>query len=446
MNLHAIVLMAGLLGQQPPEERIDDTEYERNVAVHVKAVQAIEKSWRKDPAAALKSIEAALKAIEEELAPRYPRLIEATIAVRATRGIDKGEVKDRHAFLPYRLAGEIALAAEEPDRAVALLQKSPTGAALLAEAKKAAAAKTRKDPGPTTAPPPAKPAFDPKPFLEKRDFAGALEALRAQPAAVPDADKIAEEIRREAARHQQATVAVLAGVLPRLDQTGFRKDHLEPCLQSCARLPADVESDELRWVRRLDRWIEKRDPAEFEALALAAAKFGGDFQVLADRAQDNRLREIEQLVQAVNQAARNDRARLLDQLGQAERALGELAAARPRGDLKDRLWALKSKLPLDDKALDEARNRPTTIADIRRLADELDRLWVSDRRARLSVPDQKDLALLLGVYRCMALFLEGKTVAQAAQDLRLVEVFRSAGELPADVSPKVAAVRARILR
>jgi hypothetical protein len=443
----AIVLTAGLLGQQSPEERVDDTEYERNVAVHVRAVESIEKSWKKDPAAALKAIEALLKTVEEELAPRYSRVIESNIAVRATRGIDKGEVKERHEFFPYRLAGEIALAAGEPERAVAHLQKSPTGAALLAGARKAVAGKDKKDPAPATTPaPPPKPTFDPKPFLEKRDFAGALEALRVQPAALPDADKIAEEIRREAAHHQQATLAVLAGVLPRLDQPGFRKDHLEPCLKACSRLPADVESDELRWVRRLDRWIEKRDPAEFESLALAAAKFGGDFTVLADRAQDNRLREIEQLVQTVNQAARNDRARLLDQLGQAERALGELAAARPRGDLKDRLWALKSKLPLDDKALDEARNRPTTIADIRRLADELDRLWVSDRRARLSVPDQKDLALLLGVYRCMALFLEGKTVAQAAQDLRLVEVFRSAGELPADVSPKVAAVRARILR
>ncbi|MBI3857611.1 MAG: hypothetical protein HY293_18170, partial [Planctomycetes bacterium] len=103
-----------------------------------------------------------------------------------------------------------------------------------------------------------------------------------------------------------------------------------------------------------------------------------------------------------------------------------------------------AKLPIDDKVLDEARARPSGIADIRRLAGELDRLWVSDRRARLSLPDQKDLALLLGLYRCMELFLEGKTIAQAAQDLRLVEVFRTAGELPADVSPKVAAVRARI--
>lgn len=446
MSLRAIVLMAGFLGQQPPEERVDDTEYERNVAVHVKAVQSIEKTWRKDPAVALKSIEAALKAVEEELAPRYPRLIEATIAVRTTRGIDKGEVKDRHAFFPYRLAGEIALSAGEPERAVALLQKSPTGAGLLAEAKKAIAARDKKDPGPATTPLPPKPTFDPKPFLERRDFTGALEALRGQPAALADANRIAEDIRREATRHQQAAIAALAGLLPRLDQPGFRKDYLEACLQSCARLPAEVESDELRWVRRLDRWTVLRDPAEFEALALAAAKFGGDFTVLADRAQDNRLKEIEQLVHSVNQAARGDRARLLDQLGQAERALGELAAARPRADLKDRLAALKAKLPVDDKALDEVRTRPTAIADIRRLADELDRLWVSDRRARLSVPDQKDLALLLGVYRCMALFLEGKTIAQAAQDLRLVEVFRSAGELPPDVSPKVAAVRARILR
>jgi hypothetical protein len=44
----------------------------------------------------------------------------------------------------------------------------------------------------------------------------------------------------------------------------------------------------------------------------------------------------------------------------------------------------------------------------------------------------------------MALFLDGKSIQEAAEDLRLRDVFRSAGELPADVSPKVAAVRARI--
>ena len=86
----------------------------------------------------------------------------------------------------------------------------------------------------------------------------------------------------------------------------------------------------------------------------------------------------------------------------------------------------------------------TSIADIRRLADELDRLWVSERRARLSVPDQKDLALLLGIHRCMALFLDGRTIEEASRDVRLREVFRGAGELPKDVSPKVAAVRARV--
>jgi hypothetical protein len=295
--------------------------------------------------------------------------------------------------------------------------------------------------------PPPKATFDPKPFLDKRDFIGALDALRAQRSALgAEADRFSEDIRREASKHQQAAVAILAGVLPRLDQPDFRKDHVLPCLQSCARIPADLESEEMRWVRRLDRWLEKRDPAEFEKLAMAAAGLGTDFTVLADRAQEDRLKEIDQVVQAVTQAATSDRARLLDQLGDAERALGELEKARPRGGLKERVAALKAKLPIDDKALDDARARPSGIADIRRLADELDRLWVSDRRPRLSVPDQKELAMLLGLYRCMALFLEGRTVAQAAEDLRLAEVFRTAGALPADVSPKVAAVRARIVR
>jgi hypothetical protein len=436
----AVFVLACLAAQTAPEERIDDSEYEKSVAVHVKAVESIEKTWRKDPAAALDAIEAALKAVESELLPRHARLIEATIAVRATRGIDKGEVKERRAFFPYRLAGEIALAAGRPDRAVELLQKSPTGAGLLAEAKKAVAAKEKKAPTPA---PPAPPAFDLKPFLERRDFTGALEAVRAQ-RGVPGTDvtRLTEEVRREAARHQQAAVGALAVRLPRLDDPGFRKDHVEPCLQSCARIPQELESEELRWVRRLDRWMEKREVPEFERLAVAAAKFGPDFAVLCDRAQDQRLQEIEGLVQAVNQADRAGRAKLLDQLGQADRAFGDLMAARARPEAADRLAALKAKLPIDEKVLDEARATPSGIADIRRLADELDRLWISDRRARLSLPDQKDLALHLGLYRCMALFLDGRTIAEAAQDVRLREVFRSAGELPAGISPKIAAVKA----
>jgi hypothetical protein len=421
------------------EERLDDTEYEKYAAVHVKAVEAVEKSWRKDPAAALQAMEPILKAIEADLIPRYPRLLETTFAVRATRGIDKGEVKERHSFYPYRLAGEIALAADKPERAVPLLRKSPTGAALLADALKAAA-KEKKEPA--TVP---KPPVDLAPFLERRDYIGALDAVRAARSSLgADAERLIDDVRREALRHQQSVIAVLAGLLPRLDQPGFRKEHLEPCLQSCGRVPVDFETEPLRWTRRLDRWAEKRDPAEFERLAVAAAGFGADFTVLCDRAQEDRLREIERLVESINRAERTDRPRLLDQLGLAERAFDVLAAAHERAEFKDRRAALKAKVPIDDQALDLARTGVSSIAEIRRLADELDRLWVSERRARLSLPDQKDLAIHLGVYRCLTLFLEGRTVEEAARDLRLLEVFRMPGELPKDVSPKVAAVRARI--
>jgi hypothetical protein len=371
--------------------------------------------------------------------------VESVIAVRATRGIDKGEIKERRPFFPYRLAGEIALAAGEPDRAVAFLQKSPSGAALLTEAKKAAAA--RKDPATPPATAPARPTLDLKAYFERRDFTGALDAIRAQRAQLgEDADRLAREVRAESVALQKTTLALLAGLLPRLGQEGFRKEHLAPCLQACAKVPVDAETEELRWARRLDRWLDRRDPAEFERLAVDAARFGGDFAVLCDRAQDERLLEIEKLVGAVQQSTRTDRAALLDRLGAAERALGELSAARPRPEASARLVALKAGLPIDDKALDEARGGSGSISDIRRLADELDRLWVSDRRARLSQPDQKELALLLGVYRCMALFLDGKTIEEAARDVRLLELFRGSGELPPDVSPKVAAVRARVRR
>lgn len=426
------------------EERLDDTEYDKYAAVHVKAVEAIEKAWRKDPAAALKSIEPVLKAIEADLAPRYPRLAESTIAVRATRGIDKGEIKERHIFFPYRLAGEIALAAGEPDRAVELLRKSPSSAALLekaikgAEIKKAAAEKM----DPVV---PLKPPVDLGAFVERLDFIGALEAIRTHREALgPKSDGYVEDVRRAALQHQQSAVALLAGLLPRLDQPGFRKDHLEPCLKSCARVPVELETDALRWVRRLDRWMEKRDPAEFERLALAGAGLGADFTVLCDRAQEQRLGEMERQVEAIVRAERADRAKLLDQLGQTERAFDALAAAHERPELRERGAALKARIPIDDQVLELARAGVSSIPDIRRMADELDRLWISDRRARLSLPDQKELAIHLGAYRCLSLFLDGRTIEEAARDVRVVEVFRLQGELPKDLSPKVAAVRARV--
>jgi hypothetical protein len=438
------VLISVLPAQEGPEQRVDDTEFEKTVAAHVKALEAVEKTWKKDPATALKALEPVLAGIEAELVPRLPRVIESVIAVKATRGIDKGEIKERRPFFPYRLAGEIALAAGEPARAVEYLKKSPSSAARLEEARKAAA--SRPSPAPTDPAPPAKPALDLKPFLDRRDYVGALDAIRARrPDLGAEADRVAEQVRREAAATQKSAIALLAGLLPRLDQENFRKDHVEPCLQACARIPGDDESEELRWVRRFDHWLETRDPAEFERLAVAAAKFGGDFTVLCDRAQDARLAEAERLVRSVTEAERSERPKLLDQLGLTERALLDLAAAHERPGARERLAALKAKLPIDEKVLDEARAGAAAIADIRRLADELDRLWASDRRARLSVPDQKDLALRLGIYRCMALFLDGKTIEEASRDLRLREVFRGAPELPGEVSPKVAAV-ARLLR
>ncbi len=413
----------------------------------MRALEGIEKTWKKDPAAALQALGPVLRAIESDLVPRLPRVVESVIAVRVTRGIDKGEIKERRPFFPWRLAGEVALAAGDPQKAIEYLQRSPSSPALLAEARKAASARKEPAPPPPATEPAPKPTVDLKPFLDRRDYAGALEAVRAKRSLLgPEADRLSDEVRREAAATQKSAVELLAGLLPRLDQENFRKDHVAACLQACARIPEDVESEELRWVRRFDRWLEARDPAEFERLALAAAKFGGDFTVLCDRAQDARLQEIERLVRSVSEAERSDRPRLLDQLGQVERALLGLSEAHERPGTRDRLAALKAKLPIDDQVLEEARAGRSSIADIRRLADELERLWVSDRRARLSVPDQKELAVYLGIYRSMALFLDGRTIEEVSSDLRLREVFRGSGELPPDVSPKVAAVRARLLR
>jgi hypothetical protein len=395
------------------EARLDENEYEKHFASHVKAFAALEKSWKRDPVTALKTVERLLKAIETDLLPLFPRHIETRILVRLTRGIDKGETRE-HPFYPYRLAGEIALAAGRPERAVAFLKKSPSSAALL-----------------------LKPAIDLRPFLDQHDFIGALELLRG------DTGNRVEEVRQETIRHQKARTAVLAAVLPRFAEPDFRKEHLEPCIHSCTRVPLQFETDEIRWIRRLDGWLEKRDPAEFDRLAIAAAKFAPDFHVLCDVAQENRLREIENGVEALIQAPRADRVRLLDQIGGSERSFYDLSATRERPELRTRLAQIKSRMPIDEEALAQAREGTMTIAEIRRLSGELERLWISDRRPRLSVPDQKELALHLAIYRCCALFLEGKSVEETSKDACVIEAFRAAPPLPAGLPPKVAAVRDR---
>jgi hypothetical protein len=388
------------------EARLDESEYEKHFASHIKAFAALEKSWKEEPAAALETVEKLLKAIETDLLPLFPRHVETRIVVRLTRGIDKGETRE-HPFHPYRLAGEIALAAGRPERAAAFLKKSPSSTALL-----------------------LKPAIDLRPFFDRHDFIGALELLRG------DTGNRVEEVRQEALRHQKARTAVLAAVLPRFSEPDFQKEHLDPCIRSCARIPLQFETDEIRWIRRLDDWLEKRDPAELDRLAISAVKFAPDFHVLCDLAQQNRLREIENGVE--------DRIRLLDQIGGSERSFHELSAARERPEFRNRLAQIKSRMPIDEEALAQAREGTMTIAEIRRLSGELERLWLSDRRPRLSVPDQKELALQLAIYRCCALFLEGKSVEEAAKDARVIEAFRAAPPLPAGLPPKVAAVRDRM--
>ncbi len=429
----ALLLFAGLLQE---EARIDDVDYDRHLAPHVRSLEALERSWREKPAAALVAVEALIADLERDVAPRFSSCLEAQIVVRATRGIDKGQVKERHACFPYRLAGEIAMGADEPGKAAAFLKKSPSSRKLL-EAALAAAEKRRP-------PPLQKPALDLSPFLPKGDFIGALEALRVRRADLADDfEKRAEELRQACLRRQREATSRLAAVLPRLEAAEFRKEHLEPCL--AARVPPDWEIEEWRWARRLDRWAESRTKPELEKLAIEALKFAEtDFHVLCEQAQKDRLSEAGALVEEIRRAGREARAPLLDRMGGVERALQDLLAARPQPAISKSLAELKARLPVDEEALDRARKGAEGIDEIRRLADALERLWSTGRREQLSIPDQKDLALYLGIYRCYALFLEGRTIEETAKDARVAEVLRGAGELPAGLSPKVAAVRARL--
>ena len=421
------------------EEPLNDADYDRALAPIVRAVEGLEKGWKDDPAGSLSRLDALIADLEKNVLPRSPRWVETTLVVKWSRGISKGEVKERHAFFPYRLGGEMALAAGQPARAVELFAKSPSSAARLADARKAVEAAREKP-----APPPAlqKPGFAVEPLLQQKDFAGALQALRQDRAKLgAEYDALLDRVRTEAARHQKAQVDDLAGVLPRLLEDGFAKKFVDPCLAACARIPPEFETDPLRWARRLGAWTERKDPAELDALALQAEPFGADYHAAVRIAQQRRLDEIEAIVAEAGRAPRDARPSLLARLDASERAFLALSKAREFPDLKSKLGPAKERFPISAEALDRARGPARTVEEIRVRARDLELLWGSADRRKLSAQDQADLALLLGIHRCDALFLEGRSVREAAQDPLVAETLRGARSLPAGASPKIEAVR-----
>jgi hypothetical protein len=432
INTAILILAAAAQEAQP----IDEGVYAEQYMKIVRAYEDAEKLSKTSPAAAL-------DALEREVFPKLPNVFEARIVVKYTKGLTKGEEKERHDFFPYRLAGECALAANELERAVKYLEKSPSSAALLAKAKKALAEKEKKtDPPPTPAL--EKPLFTVAPLLEKRDYIGALEALRKERDHLKDYEARVKEVRDEASSKEKSATAAFAAALPRVNEADFRKDHLEPCLTSCSRVPPDLETNELRWIRRLGEWMSKRDPAERDLLALEAAKFAPEYHVVCEQAQKARLAEIETLVEEARQSSRAERQPVLERLEAAERAFRKLSAARPYKELDDSVARALARRPVDNEKLNDARKGVSTVREVRVLASQLDLLWTSPDRAKLADQDQKDLALYLGIYRSCALFLDGKTIDEVSQDLRIIEVFRNGPALPKTVSPKVASVLDRV--
>jgi len=434
----AVLILLGLgpaAGAQDPEEKIKDTDYDSDYAAVVKAYEAAERRMGSDAADALRRL-------EEQVLPALPRIHEARLLVVYT-GINKGAERERHDFFPYRLAGRCALAADLPEKAVEYLKKSPSSGELLAKAERALAEKQKRAAPQPPPPPPVlqKPRIDLAPFLARRDYEGALKELEANRDRLGNdyAGRMAE-VRNEASNHVARQTAALAAVLPRLLESEFFKEHLEPCLKECSRVPADLETQELRWAKKLAEWFKKRDPEEFERLALQAARFDENYHTICRQAQENRISEMEQVVTRIVQSTKAKRPSLMTQLDTAERAFQALSAARPYKELNDALAALKGRLPVDVEALDRARAGAGTIKDIRVMAGELERLWTSNIREKLSIQDRGDLALYLGIYRSMALFLDGKRIEEVAADLRVNEVFSPVENLPADLSPKVTRV------
>ena len=384
-------LMGALLAASvAQEERLKDYEYDESYAQAVKGAEAAE-------ALLLKDAEAALKRIEEVLASLPPR-VEVVLVVIYTKGINKGAEKERHEFFPWKVAGRCAMAAGLPEKAVGYFSKSPTSAALLEEAKQAL----------------KRPSVEP--LLAAHDFVAARDLARGDAPLLQRVREACVAWQRENAR-----------------KLGDPKQ----CLDACARVPAEWEEEELRYVRLLAAKAPLRD------LALAAAKLDPIFHGVCRRAQETELDTIEKLVEEAVQATRAARPAVLERIASREKEFASLAAAKPYADLARRLGDLKERLPVDDDVLDRARVAPT-LASIPAVAGELERLWRSEKRDRLSAPDRSELALQLATWRCFALFLEGRHVDDVAREPLVAEAFRAAPALPTGANPKLAAVRQRI--
>lgn len=424
------MLSAALLLILQDPTPVDDVEFDRAYAKVLRSHDAAQALLEKDPAGALRLLEA-------EVLAALPKHAECRIAVRISKGLLRGTIREERDFYPWRLAGRCALAAGQAAKAVGFLEKSPTGAALLAEARKAAVA----------APPPPllKPAFNPDPLLAKNDFAGALEGLKGDRERLgADYAKAVERVGTEAARFQKARAGRLAEILPRLAEETFRAEHVDPFLQDCAKVPADLETPELRWVRELGEWTRRRDAAGLDRLALAALAFDADYHAVCRLAQEARLRELDALAEEARRSTREERPRVLERFDAVEKALRELAARKEFPDLRDGLPRARAKLPVDAEALGRARAGAATIASLRALSRELEGLWVSPERARLADADRKDLALYLALARAGVLLLEGKSMEDVARDTLVADAVRASPPPPEDVSPKLREIFRRV--
>lgn len=419
---------------QEREERIRDDEFDLNYAPLVRICEAIEKD-REGPPSVL------LRRLEDEVLARLPEIVESRLTVVYTRGITRGEIRERRDFFPYRLAGRLALAAGLPEKAVQYLRKSPSSTDLLERAERLLAEKNRPLLSPS---PPPRP--DLEPFLRRADFIGALAALERhrEPLGNEYAPAV-EELRRKAAEHARRQIETLATALPRLHEPGFARDHLEPCLEACRGVPEDLRPPEHRWASRLADWLRDRNPEEFDRLALEAVRFDEKFHVVCRLAQEHRLRQIEQIVEELGRADRSERPVLFERLKTAERAFSALSAAREFQDLNAAYAAAEARLPVDIEALERAKKGVHTIREIRAMADELERIWISETRERTGPRDRLDLALYVGIYRSMKLFLDGEGILEVAADPRVAEVFGMPSlVLPEEVSPKVRRVYERV--
>lgn len=426
-----LALTAGRPAAAAAEKTVTETEWKKDWAPVVAQYESAKALVSSEPEKAL--------ALLQDLLLREPRAAwEGTIVVVYSRGIARGAEASRSVFQPFLEAGRCAEALGRLEEARDYYARSGFGAAGTERVERAIReASARKAQAPRTDPA-VEVREKVRALLARRDFAGALAEASARRADLGDAWKeVDAEIRTAARSLQEAEAAAVASTLGELDRPDFRATRIEPSLARCANVPEELLLEEIRWVRSLSDWCDRRLPDELDRLAVTGLSLGGGFAMLMRIAQERRVEELERLS--------GPSAKKGAPVAAERTAYERLAAVKRFADLDERVARAaappKPAVPEADPAIERAsRIVSPSSGEIRELSPALEAAWLHRAQRSLGARETAELARTVAVFRISRLLLEGTRIEATAADGIVREAVAAAVTPPKGISPKVVQV------